>query len=92
MRVNARRQQICYELSVANITPATDASIHKGPVGAAGPIVVQLVPPGPGGLVSICVFVDTEVGQDIVKHPGDYYVNVLNAGFLDGAVRGQLGR
>jgi hypothetical protein len=92
MRVNATGQQICYEITVENITPATDAFIHRAPAGEVGPAVVQLVPPGPGGRVAICVFVETEVGRDIIKHPGDYYVSVQNAGFLDGAVRGQLGR
>jgi hypothetical protein len=102
MRINASRRQICYEMTVAKITPATDAFIQNAPAGAAGPVVVQLVPPGPevvlstgeviGGTVSTCVLVDTEVAQDIIKHPADYYVNVLNAGFLDGAVRGQLGK
>ena len=102
MRVNASRRQICYEMTVAKITPATEAFIQNAPAGSAGPVVVQLVPPGPevvlstgevtGGRVSTCVFVDTDVAQDIIKHPADYYVNVLNAGFLDGAVRGQLGK
>jgi hypothetical protein len=102
MRVNASRRQICYELTVSKITPATDAFIQNAPAGASGPVVVQLVPPGPevvlstgevtGGRISTCVFVETEVARDIIKRPADYYVNVLNAGFLAGAVRGQLGK
>jgi hypothetical protein len=32
------------------------------------------------------------VTRDIIRHPDQYYVNVQNAAFLAGALRGQLSR
>jgi len=45
-----------------------------------------------GGTSSGCTYVDPALARDILKHPDDYHVNVNNAGFLAGAVRGQLGK
>ena len=89
LTVNPGLGQICYELTVAGIAPATAAHIHVGPVGVAGPVVVPLAPPT-NGSVSACAAVDRELALAILKHPADYYVNVHNADFPAGAVRGQL--
>jgi hypothetical protein len=99
-RIHAKSGEVCYELSVKKITPSTSAAIHFAPAGAAGPEVSQLVPPGPevilstgevtGGAISFCLFIDPAVAKDIVRQPEQYYVNVNNAAFLSGAVRGQL--
>ena len=89
LTVNPGLGQICYELTVAGIAPATAAHIHVGPVGVAGPVVVPLAAPT-DGTVSACAEVDRELALAILKHPADYYVNVHNADFPAGAVRGQL--
>jgi hypothetical protein len=68
----------------------TAAHIHKGAVGAAGPIVVTL-PPFDGSSSDGCVGgVDPAVVADIRANPEDYYVNVHTDGHPNGAVRGQL--
>ena len=89
LTVNPGLGQICYELTVSGIAPATAAHIHVGPVGVAGPVVVPLAPPTDGS-VSACAEVDRGLALAILKHPADYYVNVHNADFPAGAVRGQL--
>jgi hypothetical protein len=90
LRVNLGQMQICYELTVENIDPATAAHIHVGAAGVAGPVVVGLSAPT-GGMSSGCVTVDRQQAKDIAKDPENYYVNVHNARYPAGAVRGQLG-
>lgn len=84
--------QVCSELTVSGIAPATAAHIHVGPVGVAGPVVVPLLPPT-GGTSSGCVTgVDPNLIKAIKKTPSEYYVNVHNAEFPAGALRGQLSK
>jgi hypothetical protein len=89
--VNPGQGVLCYELSVSGIAPATAAHIHEAPVGMAGPVVVGLQPPTDGSS-SGCVEVGRTLAKDILKNPADYYVNVHNAEFPGGALRGQLSR
>jgi CHRD domain-containing protein len=91
LSVNPGLGQICYELTVSGIAPATAAHIHVGAVTEAGPVVVPLEPPT-GGSSSGCAEVSRELALAILKSPSDYYVNVHNAEFPAGAVRGQLSK
>jgi CHRD domain len=87
--LNAGQGQICYELTVSNIAPSNAAHIHNGGPKDAGPVLVNLTAPKDGSSKD-CVSVDKERIQDILKNPENYYVNVHNTEFPDGAVRGQL--
>jgi hypothetical protein len=89
--LNQGQGEICFEISVANIAPATAAHIHVAPAGSPGPVVVPLPAPT-GGSVSGCVDVDAALIKAIRQHPENYYVNVHNAEFPPGAVRGQLSK
>jgi CHRD domain-containing protein len=91
LTVNPGLGQICYELTVSGIAPATAAHIHLGAVGVAGPVVVPLAPPT-GGSSSGCAAVSRELALAILKNPSAYYFNVHNAEFPAGAVRGQLAK
>src|SRR6266545_5021062 len=68
--------QICYELTVTNISSATGAHIHSGSAGVNGPIVVNFTPPDGSGSSSGCVAVDRGLIKDILVNPSGYYVNV----------------
>jgi hypothetical protein len=90
--VNMFKRQVCFALMVENIAPATAAHIHVGPPGVAGPVVVPLNPPPTDGSSRGCSNnVDPGLIRKIIRNPGNYYVNVHNAEFPAGAVRGQLG-
>jgi hypothetical protein len=87
---NHGQGEVCFELTVENIAPATAAHIHRAPVGAPGPVVVPLTPPTDGSS-SGCVDADRALIKEIMQNPAAFYVNVHNADFMPGAVRGQLG-
>jgi len=89
--VNYGQKRVCYELVVTGIATATAAHIHFAPVGVAGPVVVPLAAPSDGDS-SGCVDVTAELAKNILKNPTAYYVNVHNADFPSGAIRGQLAK
>ena len=89
--VNPGKGLICYELSVSGIAPAVAAHIHEAPFGEAGDVVVPLEAPTDGSS-SGCVDVGRALAKDILKNPADYYVNVHNAEYPAGVLRGQLSK
>jgi hypothetical protein len=91
LTLNAGREQVCYELVVSGIAPATAAHVHEAPAGSAGGVVVGLEAPADGSSTG-CVHLDRSEILDILRDPENYYVNVHNAAFPGGALRGQLGR
>lgn len=88
---DATTNQICYELTVQAIDAPTAAHIHRGAVGVAGPPVLTLDPPTTGASRG-CYDVARELAAGIVANPENHYVNVHNARYPQGAVRGQLRR
>ena len=86
--VNAATGEICYVLEVRGIAPATAAHIHEARRGAAAGVVLTLAAPT-GGRSSGCL-TSVPVARGIVESPADYYLNVHNVEFANGAVRGQL--
>ena len=89
IRINPGQRQLCFKLTVTGIDPATAAHVHEAPPGVAGPIVAGLSPPTNGSSQG-CVGISRELAMEIIRRPGDYYVNVHNAAFRGGALRGQL--
>jgi hypothetical protein len=89
--VNHGQKRVCYELTATNIATPTAAHIHIGAVGVAGGVVVPLTPPVSGSS-SGCVDVTAALAKAILKNGAGYYVNVHNADFPAGAIRGQLAK
>lgn len=83
--------QLCYNIRVRKIDPATMAHIHEGEEGVAGPVRVGLNPPT-SGTSSGCTPITRALALEILADPGEYYVNVHNTPYPGGAVRGQLGK
>ncbi len=88
--IDSEAGELCYGIFVEGIDPATAAHIHEGAAGVAGPVVVPLTPPSADGVVEDCTTADTALLEAIAANPANYYVNVHNEAFPDGALRGQL--
>lgn len=86
--------KLCFGLTVANIGKPAAAHIHRGEARTNGPVVLSLKQPGKGdpGASSACTSIEKALAKEIRDNPGDFYVNVHNAVFPEGAVRGQLFR
>lgn len=96
---------LCYNLQVKRIGEVElapgggrAAHIHKGKFGENGPVVANLAWPQ-NGQAADCLDARLRPAQfplgdavvaDILANPGDYYVNVHNAEYPAGAIRGQL--
>ena len=87
VRLNVGQERVCWEISYENISEPFAAHIHKAPAGTNGGVVVPLFIPS---ISSGCVSADAALIQDIIDYPDQYYVNVHNADFPGGAIRGQL--
>lgn len=82
---------LCYRLRVGGIDGGTRFHIHRAAAGVNGPIVVAFYETGEQPRDDACVRLDPALGNEIAAAPGGFYVNVHNAAFPAGAVRGQLG-
>jgi CHRD domain-containing protein len=90
--VKVYRAQVFFTLTVENIAPANASHIHLGLREEAGPVVATLAPPPTDGSSSACVDIPRALSLELREHPSRYYVNVHNAEFPLGAIRGQLHR
>jgi hypothetical protein len=90
IRLNQGKKQVCFELRVSNIATATLAHIHRGASTVAGPVVVTLTPPATSTSSGCVDNVGEALLKEIRQSPEAFYVNIHNAAFPDGAVRGQL--
>jgi hypothetical protein len=91
VEVKIAKLKVCYLIEYKNITTANAAHIHRGAKGVAGKIVVELFEGEQESPAEDCVKAKKErTLKKIVKNPGNYYLNVHNSDFPDGAIRGQL--
>lgn len=82
---------LCFALRWRDIDDPTAAHVHKAPKGEAGDIVVTLFQ-GEADESGCIENLDEALLRDIKRNPREYYVNIHNAEFPDGAIRGQLKR
>jgi hypothetical protein len=92
IQISLKDRTLCFRLEVSRIQlPATAAHVHEGEAGVAGDVVVPLKAPKANGISRGCVEgVDRALLRKIARHPSEYYVNVHNARYPQGAIRGQL--
>lgn len=86
--VNKGQQRVCWDISVSGVDPIAAAHIHIGFAGKAFPnnIVVHLDPD-----TGCTAVTDRALLDALLLAPQAFYVNVHNATFPGGALRGQLG-
>lgn len=82
---------LCYVVEVSKIEPATAMHIHEAAAGQNGPVVLTLGAPTAGYSAACTTPEDASLVSEITSSPEDYYVNVHNAEYPGGALRGQLG-
>ena len=83
--------EFCWTLSWQGIADPLAGHVHVAPRRVAGDIVIDLdVDTLPGPDRTGCSVIDAELAAAITSDPGAYYVNLHNAGFPAGAIRGQL--
>lgn len=90
VRIDAEHNTIRYSLLARNIAPPTAAHIHRGAPDVAGPVVVNFNPTFVNGAASGSVVAGEAIIAEILGNPSGFYVNVHNAEFPAGAIRGQL--
>jgi hypothetical protein len=92
--IDRNARTVCYAITTQNVAlPLLAAHIHAAPAGQAGPVVVPLFtqPVNSATVGPTCLTgLDKNLLKAIIRNPQDYYVNVHNAAFPNGAVRGQL--
>ncbi|HVN33459.1 MAG TPA: CHRD domain-containing protein [Thermoanaerobaculaceae bacterium] len=81
---------VYYYMWVNGIASPTAAQINNGTVGQTGPVAVNLSPTFTNGVASGGVATSASTIAAIIAHPNDYYFNVSNGAFPNGALRGQL--
>jgi hypothetical protein len=79
--------KVCWQLTYKNIVAPTAAHIHRGSAGKAGPVVVPL---GAKFTRKGCGTAPAALARAIGRNPAGYYVNIHNARYPGGAIRGQL--
>jgi hypothetical protein len=94
LTVNVGQQRVCWDMTMAGIAPPTRSHIHKAPATTTGGIVVSFFETTETADLNACTTtpVSRELLRDILQNPQEYYVNVHNADFPAGALRGQLSK
>ncbi len=91
LRLNASKGKVSYEIKTRKIDGASAAHIHAGKRGVVGDVVVARFAGNGGSELQGCATgVAKATIRRIKRRPSRFYVNVHNADFPNGAVRGQL--
>lgn len=87
---NLERQTVCFRINMSRVGTVAAGHIHRGERGEVGPVVVELFSEATRKPRGCARGVAQATIRMIERNPGDFYVNVHNKRYPDGAVRGQL--
>ena len=91
IRTNSRLDRVCFTIVTRRIDAPTAGHIHVGDSKTAGPIVVGLFEGAKDKKVRRGCVATTQAQIDLIRaDPSNFYVNVHNAIYPKGALRGQL--
>ena len=88
-------ENVCWDISYSGIVQPTAAHIHAGAAGVDGLVVIAFPLASLGatsstGCEDLLTAGEVTAATAIVANPANFYVNVHNADFSAGAIRGQL--
>ncbi|MBI4914388.1 MAG: CHRD domain-containing protein [Acidobacteria bacterium] len=83
-------QTLFYYVWVRDVASPGAARIHRGDAGSAGALALDLGASFVSGVAAGSVGTDQATAADLLARPDTYYVDVVNAEFPGGALRGQL--
>jgi hypothetical protein len=81
---------VFYSMQIKNIGAPNASHIHRGALGAPGPVVISLASAFPDNRASGSATASAALINEIRSNPEGFYVNVHNAEFPNGAIRSQL--
>jgi hypothetical protein len=82
---------IAFTLMVKNVTSPSAAHIHRGAVGTSGPPVISFASVFSTNIATGTVTASVSLIEEIRHEPWNFYADVHNSEFPNGAIRGQLG-
>jgi hypothetical protein len=89
-KLDMNSSELCYQMKVEGIAAPTAAHVHEGAAGVAGGVALPLETPVLGRETDTCMTIDPELARRLMASPASFYINVHNAAYPGGAVRGQL--
>ena len=87
LTLKSGRGQVCWTFQLAGVRKPLAAHIHKGRPGVSGPVFIAL---GRAFKSKGCTSAPKKMIEAVEANPNAYYVNVHNAKFPAGVVRGTL--
>jgi hypothetical protein len=88
INLNAAKSSVCWQFkNIKGVSGPNAAHIHKGAKGVSGPVFIPL---GAAYKAKGCTKASQASITAVETKPGAYYVNIHNAKYRNGAIRGQL--
>jgi hypothetical protein len=86
VEIDPDKGDFCYTITSAKIAAPTMAHVHRGAAGPTARPSSRSIPRA----ATKCIAVEPDALKPIIATPEGYYVNIHNAEFPGGAIRGQL--